>query len=118
MFFLDFETTGLSVVSDEIVEVGLVSDSCGALFGTVVRPRGLPSKGDSVHGIPDAELEAGPPFPTAFARMLKFIKYLQLSMVESDHEDTDDEEECRRCLPRMPEEIPAVLLIAHNGLRY
>ncbi len=118
LLFLDFETTGLSVVSDEIVEVGLVSDSCGALFGTVVRPRALPSKGDSVHGIPDAELEAGPPFPTAFARMLRFINYLQLSMVESEHEDTDEEEECCRRLPRMPDEIPSVLLVAHNGFRF
>ncbi len=121
VLFLDFETTGLSLVSDEIVEVGLVSDRCGALFSTVVRPRGaLPSQGDCIHGIPDTELEAGPCFPTAFARMLRFINYLQLSMVESEHEDTDEEEEeeYRRCLPRMPDEIPAVLLVAHNGFRF
>ena len=47
LLFLDFETTGLNICADEIVEIGLVSD-CGVIFSTVVRPLALPTEGNTV----------------------------------------------------------------------
>ena len=56
-YFLDFETTGLDVVLDSIVEAGIISET-GAAFATVIRPPVIPSEpacSDSVHGIAAAE---------------------------------------------------------------
>lgn len=47
--FLDLETSGLSVLTDHIVEIGVV-DEYGATFSTVVRPPIMPA-GPAVHGI-------------------------------------------------------------------
>ena len=53
LFFIDFETTGLSVTNDQIVEFGVVSIH-GGFFSTVVKPEKTsdPAAG-MVHGIPD-----------------------------------------------------------------
>ena len=60
LFYLDYETTGLDVVNDHVVEVGVVTES-GACFSTVVCPPVL-AQGPAVHGIPNAELIEGPSF--------------------------------------------------------
>ena len=58
--YLDLETTGLSVLTDHIVEIGCV-DAKGVVFTTVVNPLVM-SGGPAVYGISDAELMEGPTF--------------------------------------------------------
>ena len=51
LFCLDFESTGLDVVLDEVVEVGVVALRSKASFSTTVRPRyPLEARGQNVHG--------------------------------------------------------------------
>ncbi len=115
LFFLDLETTGLSLERDEIVEIGVVSDACGAVFGTVVRPRALPTIGKPVHGIEDVELSEGPAFEVAFARLVCFIDQVHSAVARAE-DDTDEEVTCLP--PRLLDEAPAVLIAAHNGMRF
>ena len=42
VFYLDFETTGLDVLSESIVEIGLLDGLGNAVFSIVVRPPVLP----------------------------------------------------------------------------
>jgi hypothetical protein len=60
VIFIDFETTGLDVAHDRIVEIGALSAS--GVFATVVCP-GITSE-SAVHGIDGAELAEGPTFPS------------------------------------------------------
>ena len=50
IFYLDFETSGLGVCTDNIVEIGLLEND-GARFQTVVCPSFFIDSGQAVHGI-------------------------------------------------------------------
>ena len=107
---------GLDVVQDSIVEVGIVAES-GACFATVVRPPNVPSEPDcsnTVHGIPAAELQAGPDFVTAFARMVAFLEHLQVSTVACD----SDSDTSPREIKTYSDPPPQLLVVAHNGLKF
>ncbi len=106
--FLDFETTGLDVARDRIVEIGAVA--ANGNFATVVSP-GI-SSASAIHGIEEEELAQGPPFPMAWTRFVAYAESLVNSAVV--HENSDSENDSPR-LPRPPDEPPAVLLAAHNG---
>ena len=98
------------------MEIGLVGEN-GACFATVVRPPCVPSEpecSNSVHGIPAAELEAGPEFLTSFVRMVAFLEYLQVSTVEHDS-DSDAEP---RDIKTYSDPPPRLLLVAHNGMKF
>ena len=59
--YLDFETTGLDALSDEIVEFGAVAANCGARFASTVQPLKLPDPEEqTVHGIGACEFETSP----------------------------------------------------------
>ena len=60
VFYLDFETSGLDIFTDHIVEVGLLSET-GECFATVSCPPVL-TLGPHVHGISDEELAVRPAF--------------------------------------------------------
>ena len=72
LVYLDFETSGLCVHADFIVEVGLLEHANHAVFSTVVCPPVF-SDGTNVHGIEGSELQEGPVFREAFQRMCRFI---------------------------------------------
>ena len=74
LFFIDYETTSLDILSDHVVEVGVVSES-GACFSTVICPPVL-AQGPAVHGIDHAELTQGPSFAIAHSRMTAFIQHI------------------------------------------
>ena len=59
LIYLDFETSGLSVTGDFIVEVGLLEHANHAVFSSVVCPPVF-GEGPNVHGIEDSELKEGP----------------------------------------------------------
>ena len=116
LFFLDFETTGLDVMKDQVVEFGVISGD-GAIFSTVVRPTVESDPGaESVHGIANDELQTGPCFSVAFLRFVEFVEKcsrnyaLALAMEQADEDSlTQDSFE---------DTEPRVWMIAHNGFAF
>lgn len=114
--FIDLETSGLSVLTDHIVEIGAI-DAKGVVFSTVVNPL-VTSNGPAVHGISDAELLEGPTFPEAFPRLVRFLESLAENAFSSDDESSSTEllEEPR--LPHVRAVTPDIVLVAHNGMKF
>ena len=110
--FLDLETSGLSILTDNIVEIGVVDD-CGATFSTVVRPPIVPA-GPTVHGIEESEMQQGPTFACAFDRLMRFLDNLAESAVSGGESSADE----LMALPSLKSELPDVVLVAHNGMRF
>ena len=110
--FLDLETSGLSILTDNIVEIGVV-DEYGATFSTVVCPPIVPA-GPAVHGIEHSELQQGPAFACAFDRLARFLDTLAENAV-SDGESSADEV---AALPSLKSEVPEVVVVAHNGMKF
>ena len=80
VFYLAFETSGLDIFSDHIVEFGLLCET-GECFSTVCCPPVM-TPGPHVREIANEELSLGPPFAIAFERMVWFITELLLITVE------------------------------------
>ena len=119
LFFLDLETTGVDVASDQIVELACIhapSDprANGAAFSTVVRAT-AEDTAFHVHGIEAQEIAAAPVLSSAWARFLRFVEDIQMTTIQ-DCSDSEGEEEDRLTL--LPSELPTVLMAAHNGLRF
>ena len=119
LFFLDLETTGVDVASDQIVELACIhapSDprANGAAFSTVVRAT-AEDTAFHVHGIEAQEIAAAPVLSSAWARFLRFVEDIQMTTIQ-DCSDSEGEEEDRLTL--LPSEFPTVLLAAHNGIRF
>ena len=115
LFYLDFETTGLSVLQDFIVEIGLLDHQGSAVYSTVVQPPVLPGDEPTVHGIESSELAHGPSFPVAFKRMQDFLaNAVDMALVEASDSSGDE----FAALPALRDEPPAVLIAAHNGFRF
>jgi DNA polymerase III epsilon subunit-like protein len=114
--FLDLETTGLSVLSDHIVEIGCV-DAKGLVFTTVVNPLVM-SSGPAVHGISDTELMKGPTFNVAFSRFVYFLESLVDNAFSTDDEDSSIELPDQPTLPHVKAESPEVVVVAHNGIKF
>ena len=111
VLYIDFETSGLDVMTDHIVEIGLLSEG-GQCFSTVIRPPDL-KPGPHVHGIDNEELCQGPCFHQAFARMIDFVQHLQLVNVETSE---SSEDELKGTCFKQPD--PEILLVAHNGRKF
>ena len=114
--FLDLETTGLSVVTDHIVEIGAV-DANGVVCATVVDPF-MASNGPAVHGISDTELQEGPTFPNAFSRLAYFLESLADNAISADEEDSSIDLPEDPALPHMKAESPDIVVVAHNGIKF
>ena len=108
VFYLDFETSGLDVLADHIVEIGLLCES-GECFATVCCPP-IMTPGPQVHGIENEELASGPCFVEAFARMVRFVEERLLVSVQSD-ESSDEEISAIG----FKDELPSPVMVAHNG---
>ena len=115
VFYLDFETTGLDVLTEHIVEVGLLDASGSAVFSTVTRPPVLPGDAQTVHGIAPAELAEGPTFAEAFRLLLRFVE----NIVEMALAEDSDSSACEASdIPALRVKPPAVVLVAHNGFKF
>ena len=110
--FIDLETTGLSILTDNIVEIGVV-DEHGATFSTVVCPPIVPA-GPAVHGIAHSELQQGPSFACAFERLAKFLDHIAEGVVTDDESSADEVDSH----PRLKSELPEVVMVAHNGIKF
>ena len=118
LFYLDFETDGLDVLRNSIVEIGLLQSSGSNVFSTVVRPPALAARESSehsVHGISNEELEQGPNFREAFVRMLAFLDNLVDMAVNEESDSSCDESSVKG--PILKDAPPQVLIAAHNGFR-
>ena len=115
VFYLDFETTGLDVLSESIVEIGLLDEMGSAVFSTVVRPPVLPSGEPTVHGIAPEELADGPSFAEAFQRLLRFVQNV-VEMALADDSDSSSGEMIT--VPALKEKPPAVIVAAHNAWNF
>ncbi len=112
LLYLDFETTGLDILRDHIVEIGVLCEH-SECFSTVVCPPTF-ADGPTVHGIPDEELREGPCFRDAFGRLLRFCRNLAENAVTAG--DSSEEEEARP--PTLKDAPPQVVIVAHNGVGF
>ena len=111
LFYLDFETTGLSVTNDFIVEAGLLEHASHAKFSSVVCPPVF-SSGPNIHGIEDSELREGPAFGEVFHRMCRFVEKFEECVLEDDDSSSDE------LGPQILKESPEIVIIAHNGIKF
>ena len=118
IFYLDFETDGLDVLGNSIVEIGLLQGAGSSVYSTVVRPPASAARESSepaVHGISDEELAQGPGFREAFVRMVGFLDNLVDMAVNDESESSCDELSEGPTLRGAP---PQVLIAAHNGIKF
>ena len=109
LFYLDFETSGLNVLQDHIVEIGVLCEH-SECFSTVVCPPVF-GNGPNVHGIVAEELREGPSFAEAFKRLFRFCENVAESAVCDDGSSDEDE-----VIPTiLKESPPRILIVAHNG---
>ena len=110
----DFETTGLDVLAEFIVDIGLLDHAGSSVYSTVVRPPVLPGDERTVHGIAPAELSLGPSFAEAFRRMTMFLDN-SVEMAVCEGSDSSSEEFGP---PALRESPPAIVIVAHNGFKF
>ena len=113
LFFLDFETTGLSVVHDHIVEAALLGLR-GAAFTTTVHP---PQEYEDVlvHGISYEETLQSPGFKEVYQRLAQFVHSVLDMAIEEDPESSGEDVSM---LTTLAEARPKAILVAHNGLQF
>ena len=118
IFWLDFETSGLDVLRDEILEVALTEDRSNAQFTTTVRPILVPDGPPGVHGIEKDELLTSPHFHEVFPRMLLFMKTIVETLLEqADSSDEDNADNVGR-LSTLRDPMPRILLAGHNAMKF
>ena len=116
ILWIGFETFGLDVLHDEILEVALTDDSSNTQFATRVRQIHVPD-GPGVHGIEKDELLASQRFHEVFHRMLLFLNSIvESSLGLSDSSDDDTSDNVGR-LPMLRDSSPRVLLVAKNAMK-
>ena len=119
IFWLDFETSGLDVLHDEILEVALTEDRSNAQFATTVRPIFMPNGSPGVHGIEADELLTSPSFHEVFRRMLFFINTVVENSLGYSGRLTDAElVDHVTWLPTLRDPAPRVVLIGHNAMKF
>lgn len=113
LFFLDFETTGLSIIADHIIEAALLN-SHNAAFATTICPA-KEFENTAIHGICYEETLQSPSFVEAFARILAFMQSVLDTALEEDDDSSSED------IPRQPmlaTTRPRALIIAHNGYKF
>ena len=117
--YIDLESSGLDVLSDEILEIAATVGCSQAQFSAAVRPVELPTR-PGVHGICDDELSSSAPFRVVFYRMLGFLRDVAEEALVDDESSSEDDaarpEVQRLPMPKFPP--PPVVLAAHNGFKF
>ena len=116
--WIAFKTSGLDVLSDEILEVAIIEDSSKSKFATTVRPKHIADGPPGVHGIERNELLTSPPFREVFLRMLSFVNAIVENAPEqfesSDEDFTDNADHL--LILKVPS--PRALLVGHNSMKF
>lgn len=116
VLFIDFETTGLDVTRDHIIEIGALDADSGSVFSTVVKTSGS-SNAHTVHGIDPSEIAEGPRFPDVWHRFVAFAEGVVNGAIAPDDSDSSAED-VPKPYPMLAENPPALVLAAHNGFRF
>ena len=130
MFFLDFEATGVDPIFDRVVEfvaiaaiAAIGSPSAPPCVSTVIcvdaaflQQHG--AKAAEIHGIPPEEIVQGQDFACAFGEFLNFVDGLLNTALETGTQSDDDEGDEEPGLPRLADQRPTVVILAHNGVKY
>ena len=112
--YIDLETDSLDVLSGSIVEIGVLVGDSRAVFSTVVNPRHRGShEAFAVHGIPQEEIQEGPPFLDAFHRLDEFLRFASLSVLASGSDAEDGDAQATAMKPDLE-----IALVGHNALRF
>jgi DNA polymerase III epsilon subunit-like protein len=127
VLYLDLETSGLDVLHDEVLEIAITADVSNAQFATTVLPQRLP-EGLGVHGIDQYELLSGVPFDRVFNRLVEFLQDVTRDQLfdtyvsQEQHMDNPNDgfvgSEPLSQWSSHKFAYPAVLLAAHNGLKF
>ena len=116
VFYLDFESTGLDIFTDQVVEIGVVEARTGASFATTVCPRAqLVEFGQNVHGIAAAEIIHGPMFGVMFQRLCSFLNAVVDNALQESDSESDRDSGNHSAQLMLPS--PQIVLVAHNGCR-
>ena len=119
LVYLDFETTGLRVLVDEIIEVGAITNRTQTCFATTVRPAQVPDTQEkTVHGISTIELFGSPDFKEVFLRFASFLNELVDNCIETSESDSSSEPTSGTELLSLKSPPPCILLAAHNGRKF
>lgn len=83
LVFLDLETTGPSIYTDRIVEIGLLKifpDGTRETFESLVNPgMPIPPETTAIHGISDNDVAQAPPFERIADKVLAFLEGSDIS---------------------------------------
>mmetsp|Transcript_163710 Transcript_163710/g.525046 ORF Transcript_163710/g.525046 Transcript_163710/m.525046 type:complete len:660 (-) Transcript_163710:123-2102(-) len=116
--YIDLETTGLDVLSAEVVELGAVAEGSGAAFACLARPRECsPSqqgRSEKVHGISAEELSGAPAFEDVMNNFHVFLSGLASPMAAAATATGSR----RQCMLRESGSQGDICLVAHNGIRF
>lgn len=84
--YLDTETTGLSSVNDEILEIGIVSDSGKVLFNSLVKPLNHSSwdEAEAIHGISASMVSTAPTLEELSADIIKIVTNQDIVIYNSE----------------------------------
>ena len=116
VFHLDFESTGLDIFSDQVVEIGVLEARTGASFATTVHPYGpLAEFGENVHSIAAAEITHGPVFGVVFERLCSFLNAVVDNALQESDSESDGDSGNHPLQLMLPS--PQIVLVAHNGSR-
>ena len=126
-FCIDFEATGINPTFDRVVELAATAcvgppDSPSPCFSTVVCVDATflsdhGARAAEVHGISPEEVALGPGFACAWARFSEFVDGILNTIVATDS-GSDDEGDEEPGLPRLADQRPTVVIVAHNGMKY
>ena len=126
-FCIDFEATGVIPTFDRVVELAATvcvgpPGSPSPCFSTVVCVDATflsehGTRAAEVHGISPEEVALGPSFACAWTRFNEFVDGILDNIVATDS-GSDDEGDEEPGLPRLADQRPTVVILAHNGVKY
>jgi len=88
LLFLDLETTGLDSKTDEILEIGIVSESGDILFNSLIKPvrNKTWEEAQKIHGITPKHVESSPTFNDVLPDVLDILADNTVIIYNADYD--------------------------------